>query len=164
MTLRDGGWSAPVELGHLRYFVAVAEELHYGRAARRLHMAQPPLSQAILHLERELGAELVTRDHRVVGLTDAGEIFLEHARRILIDVGTATRAAQRAARRETGQIRVGFVSEATPALLPNALRDLSVRVPGVSVALFQATTGEQLTRLHDREIDVAVIRGCVATS
>lgn len=142
--------------------MAVAEELHFGRAAQRLHMAQPPLSQAVLHLERELDVVLIARNHHVVGLTGAGEVFLEHARSILADVDTASRAAQRAGRRETDQIRVGFVSDATSSVLPNALRDLSVRAPNVSVALVQATTGEQLTRLRNREIDVAVIRAPVA--
>ena len=98
-----------MELRHLRYFVAVAEELHFGHAAQRLFMAQPPLSQQIRQLEREIGVTLLDRNNRRVELTEAGRVFLEEARAILARVEEATARAQRAARGEAGWFGIGFV-------------------------------------------------------
>src|SRR5919112_6268649 len=111
-----------MELRHLRYFIAVAEELHFGRAAERLHIAQPPLSRQIRDLERELGAALFERVPRGVELTPAGRAFLPEARLTLAQAERAQRTAQRAAHGETGRLRVGFAEAATyPAVLPQVL-------------------------------------------
>src|SRR5579871_533683 len=102
-----------MELRHLRYFVAVAEELHFGRAAERLYMAQPPLSQQIRQLEQEIGVLLLIRNNRRVALTEAGQAFLEDARSILERVEEATRRAQQVSAGEAGWLGVGFVGSAT---------------------------------------------------
>src|SRR5688572_6063445 len=111
-----------IELRHLRYFVAVAEELHFGRAARRLGIAQPPLSLQIQRLEAELGVELLERTNRRVQMTDAGRVLLDEARKILKDMSAATEAAQRAARGETGSITVAFASSVMFLSLPRIIR------------------------------------------
>ena len=109
---------------HLRYFTAVAEELHFERAAERLHMAQPPLSQHILNLERELGVKLFARTKRKVELTDAGRVFLAEVRLILSRTEQAIHNAQRASRGEFGRLIVGFVLSATCSLIPSKLNCL----------------------------------------
>src|SRR5690242_17964377 len=97
-----------MELRHLRYFVAVAEELHFSRAAERLHIGQPPLSQQIQALEQEVGAQLLERSKRRVRLTAAGALFLDDARRILALSAQAAQTARRAGRGEVGELRIGF--------------------------------------------------------
>lgn len=113
--------SAEIELRHLRYFVAVAEELHFGRAALRLHLAQPPLSQQIRRLETIVGSPLFTRTSRAVKLTSAGEVFLQRARRTLLTVREDLEEARSVARGEIGSLKVGFIGScmltAIPALL-----------------------------------------------
>jgi DNA-binding transcriptional LysR family regulator len=147
-----------IEVRHLRYFVAVAEELHFGRAAERLHMAQSPLSHQIRQLERRLGVVLIERDHHVVGLTDAGRAFLEEAREILERLGEAAEHARRAARGEVGLLSVGFVAEMTTDLVPESLRRHREAFPGIAIELCQATTGELLEALRLRRVDVGFAR------
>src|SRR5882762_1981165 len=102
-----------VELRHLRYFLVVAEELHFGRAAKRLHLAQPGLSQQIQALERELGVELLDRSHRRVQLTAAGQVFFEEGQRAMAQVERAIDRAQRAGRGEVGRLSLGAAESAT---------------------------------------------------
>jgi DNA-binding transcriptional LysR family regulator len=147
-----------MELRHLRYFTAVAEELHFGRAAERLHMAQPPLSQHILHLERELGVQLFARTRRKVELTDAGRVFLAEAQAILLHTEHAIRNAQRASRGEIGRLTVGFVLSATCSLLPEVLRVFRERFPTVELALEEVTTGQGLAALRDARMQLCFIR------
>src|SRR5207342_2463918 len=120
-----------MELRHLRYFVAVAEERHFGRAAERLHMAQPPLSQQIRQLEGELGVTLLRRTTRRVDLTDAGAAYLDQARRILAAVDDAGLEAQRVQAGLTGRLVIGCVGSATYSLLPMLARSLREELPGV---------------------------------
>ena len=147
-----------IELRHLRYFVVVAEELHFGRAAKRLHMAQSPLSQQILALERHLDVELIDRPHSVVGLTDAGHAFLGAARDILADVEAAVSLARRAARGEAGTLRVGYVGEVTADLLPLALKAFRAEYDDVELELTEGTTGHLLDALRQKTLDVAFVR------
>src|SRR5690242_638633 len=123
-----------MELCHLRYFVAVAEERHFGHAARRLHMAQPPLSQQIRQLEGELGLQLLKRTTRKVEVTAAGAAYLERAREILRAVDDAAREATRIAAGRVGRLRVGCVGSATYSLLPSLARRLQAELPDVEFA------------------------------
>lgn len=146
-----------MELRHLRYFVAVAEELHFGRAARRLNMAQPPLSQAIRALEAELEVTLFERSSRRVGLTDAGAVFLERARRTLDAADKAVSEARRAAGGELGRLAVGFMSSAMLPTFPPILRRFRQHRPDVEVAFGQMASDEQLHAAADGRIDLGFV-------
>lgn len=149
---------AVIEIRHLRYFVVVAEELHFGRAAERLQMAQSPLSHQIRQLEREIGTELVNRAHHVVGLTDAGHAFLPAAKAVLDNLAEAVHLAQRASRGEVGTISVGYVSEVTADLLPLSLKAFKDSFPDIEIDLREGTTGPLLDALRRHQIDVAFVR------
>lgn len=146
-----------MELRHLYYFIAVAEELHFSRAAERLHIAQPPLSQQIRDLETELGLKLFERTKRRVELTAAGQVFLEEARRALQQVDWAVKAAQRASRGDIGRLVVGFNSSATYSVLPRILQVFRARCPDVELVLQELTTSQQLESLHHSKIDVGLL-------
>jgi DNA-binding transcriptional LysR family regulator len=148
-----------VELRHLRYFVAVAEERHFGRAAARLHIAQPPLSQQIRQLEAELGFPLLERTTRRVDLTDAGRAYLEHARVILIDVERAGERARRVADGLEGELRVGCVGSATYSLMPAFARELRRALPAVDSAFRgEMLVSQQVDALLNQELDLAILR------
>jgi DNA-binding transcriptional LysR family regulator len=146
-----------MELRHLRYFVTVAEELHFGRAAARLHLSQPPLSMQIKALEEELGTRLLARTQRKVELTAAGAVFLKEARDILARVEQAATMARRAARGETGELAVGFVTIADYNVLPTALSAFRARNPGIALSLREATTDVQLRDLAEERLDVGFV-------
>ena len=147
-----------MELRHLRYFVAVAEELHFGRAAQRLHIAQPPLSRQIRDLEREIGTPLFERVPRGVELTPAGRAFLPEARLTLAQAERAQRTAQRAARGEIGRLRVGFVEAATySGILPDVLGFFRMHLPNVGVSLFEMDSLQQVEAFHDERIDLGIL-------
>lgn len=112
-----------MELRHLTYFIAVAEELHFGRAAKRLNISQPPLSQQIKQLEEKLGVRLFNRTNRRVELTATGQVFLEEARRIVALSREAVRRAVRADQGEIGHLAVGFIGSANYSVLPHIIRD-----------------------------------------
>lgn len=124
-----------MDLRRARYFVAVAEELHFGRAARRIRVAQPALSKQVMNLERELGARLLDRRGRGLELTEAGEVFLRRARRILESVEEAEEATARAGRGETGRLAVGFTGMTLYGVIPRVVRRFRERYPGVDVDL-----------------------------
>jgi DNA-binding transcriptional LysR family regulator len=147
-----------MELRHLVYFVTLAEERHFGRAAARLNMTQPPLSQQIRQLEEELGVRLFSRSSRRVELTAAGEVFLAEARKALAQVERAADVAHRAGRGELGRLRVGFVGSATYDVLPAVLRAYRARHPGVDVVLQELSTPQQEEALVTGEIDVGFVR------
>lgn len=147
-----------MELRHLRYFVAVAEELHFGRAAERVHIAQPPLSQQIRRLEDELGVQLFDRTKRRVELTLAGRAFLGEARQTLARAEQAVRAAQQASRGEVGELAVGFVGSATYLIVPLVLRTFRHRFPKVELLLEELSPAEQAERLRLGQIHVGFFR------
>lgn len=147
-----------MELRHLRYFAVLAEELHFGRAADRLHMAQPPLSQRIRDLERELGVRLFDRTRHHVQLTEAGALLLEHVRPVLSGVETAREAMRRIRPGEAGVLRVGVPPDTGPAVLPTLTAGFARRVPDVLIDLHELTTDEQLARLREGELDAGVVR------
>ncbi|WP_158284533.1 LysR family transcriptional regulator [Azospirillum sp. TSO35-2] len=142
----------------LRQFVAVAEELHFGRAAARLNMAQPPLSQAIKQLEILVGVQLLQRTKRFVRLTPAGSVLLEHARDMLAQEARAIESARLAAQGLIGRISIGFVGSVAYALLPRLLQDFRSRFPNIQVDLREATSKEQVESLLSRKIDVGIVR------
>lgn len=148
-----------MEVRHLRYFVAVAEEQHFGRAADRLHMAQPPLSQQIRRMEAELGAPLFHRTTRRVELAPAGEALIERARRILADLEIAVADARLAARGERGKLAIGFTGSATYALLPAVAAAVRERLPDVHLTLHgEMFTPAQVDALIEGSIDLAILR------
>ncbi|MFJ5991739.1 LysR substrate-binding domain-containing protein [Lentzea sp. NPDC092896] len=148
-----------MELRHLRYFVAVAEERHFGRAAERLHMAQPPLSQQIQQLEAELGVTLLHRTTRRVDLTDAGLVYLDRARAVLSAVDDAGAEARRVAEGRQGRLVVGCVGSATYSLLPAFARVLRDELPAVDfVFRGEMLAPDQLESLLARRIDLALLR------
>lgn len=148
-----------MELRHLRYFRAVAEELHFGRAAQRLHIAQPPLSQQIRQLERELGVELLIRSTRHVALTPAGQAFHARAIAILDAVDDAADLARRVADGTTGRLTIGCVGSATYSVLPRLVRALGELLPDVDVRVRgEMLAPAQLAALAAGEIDLALLR------
>jgi DNA-binding transcriptional LysR family regulator len=146
-----------IELRQLRYFIAVAEENHFGRAAARLHMTQPPLSQTIQSLEAALGTPLFSRTKRSVSLTPAGAALLPEARRILQQAGALPDLARRAASGESGLLSLSFVSTADYSVLPPLLREFRERYPGVQIDLREATTDVQLDDLMQERIDAGLL-------
>ncbi len=147
-----------MELRHLRYFVAVAEELHFGRAAARLNMAQPPLSQQIRQLEEELGVQLFLRDKRSVSLTEAGRTFLAETRKTLAQADRSVHVVRQAERGEIGRLVIGFISSATYSVFPDILRSFRMRYPKIEVVLDEATTERQLNSLRDNKMDIGFMR------
>jgi LysR family transcriptional regulator, benzoate and cis,cis-muconate-responsive activator of ben and cat genes len=147
-----------VELRHLRYFVAVAEERHFGRAARRLHIAQPPLSQQIRLLERDLGVTLLHRTSRRVLLTDAGRAFLVEARATLAQADRAVQVASRAAGGQIGQVIIGHMASAELNVFPRLLPAFRKRCPGVELTFQLLGVSEQFEMLRTGEIHVGFLR------
>ena len=148
-----------MELRHLRYFTVVAEELHFTRAAARLGIGQPPLSQQIQQLEREIGTALFLRLPRGVELTEAGAQFLEDARAILASADRAIDTARRLGRGEHGAITVGFTASAVfHPYLPRAIRAFRDRYPDVRISLTESNTVSLLRGLRENAVDVAFVR------
>jgi DNA-binding transcriptional LysR family regulator len=148
-----------MELRHLRYFRAVAEELHFGRAAERLHIAQPPLSQQIRQLEREIGVNLLTRSTRKVELTPAGEAYLERVIGVLDAVDDAGNQARRIATGVEGHLAIGCVGSATYSVLPQLVRALRDEVPHLEVSIRgEMLAPAQLVALLAGDIDIALLR------
>jgi len=153
-----------IETRLLRQFVAVAETLHFNRAAQRLHMAQPPLSQAIRRLESEIGATLFERTNRSVALTPAGAAFLESARRILDSLEAGVAHARRVAQGMDGHLTLTFINIAPYPSLLRALRDFRSGYPAVAFTLQEATTQEQVQALEAGRADIGFMRAPGATT
>jgi DNA-binding transcriptional LysR family regulator len=147
-----------VELRQLRYFVAVAEELHFRRAAARLHVSQPPLSHQIQQLESELGCRLLLRTRRRVELTPAGEVFLHDARVLLGELDGAVAAARRIGAGQAGRLRINFVGSALLSILPMAVQRFRAARPGVEIDLRERPTAEQLRALAGGAVDAGLVR------
>lgn len=148
-----------MDLHHVRAFLAVAEELHFGRAAQRLHMAQPPLSRTIQQLERHLGARLFERTTRTVRLTPQGEALVGPARDIVRAFEQAERAVAFADKGETGRVRLAFAGPSSHALVGDLARAVRRAYPGIELELTSLTYGsESVSRLLDGSIDLAMAR------
>lgn len=153
-----------MELRHIRYFVAVAEELNFSRAALKLHTAQPSLSQQIRDLETEIGAPLFTRNKRNVALTEAGRAFLDEARLTLAQAQRAVASARRAADTKARMLTIGFLPAAEIKIFPSILTALRSRFPTTQIVLKSMTTWEQKEALLQGEIDVGFLRSPVDDS
>lgn len=147
-----------LELRHLRYFVAVAEELHFGRAAKRLHLSQPPLSQQIRRLEEILGYALLVRTSRSVALTSAGEAFLERSRRTLRMVQHDIEETRCIGKGEVGSLNLGFVGSAILAGLPAVFGAYRATFPGVQMRLYEAFTSRVIEGLENGALDAGILR------
>jgi DNA-binding transcriptional LysR family regulator len=148
-----------METRHLRYFVAVAEERHFGRAAQRLHMAQPPLSQQIKQLEEQLGTPLFERTTRKVELTPAGELLLERGRRILADLEELESDVVQVGQGAAGVLRVGLAGSATYRLLPPLVQRARTEMPGLRLTVRgEMLTPQMVGDLEEGRLDVAVLR------
>jgi DNA-binding transcriptional LysR family regulator len=147
-----------MELRQLRYFVAVAEELHFRRAAERLHISQPPLSQQIRALEHELGFALLIRTRRRVELTPAGEAFLRDARALLGELDGAVATARRIDAGQTGRLRVGFVGSALLSIVPGTVERFRAARPGVAIELRERSTVDQLRAVAAGVVDIGLVR------
>jgi DNA-binding transcriptional LysR family regulator len=147
-----------MELRQLRYFVAVAEELHFRRAAERLHVSQPPVSQQIRALEQEIGCRLLARTRRRVELTPAGAAFLRDARGVLAELDGAVATAQRIHSGQSGSLRVNFVGSALLSIVPRAVQRFRSAAPEVQIELRERATVDQLRAVLDGAVDVGLVR------
>lgn len=148
-----------METRHIEAFLAVADELHFGRAAARLHLTQPALSQQLKRLEGHLGVELVSRTSRVVQLTPAGQAFLADAQRILGEVHRATSRARDIAAGRVGNISIGFNGRAGQLIMPRSLAQLHASYPNITTKLSPGRSGPQLAALTRGELDVGLLYG-----
>ena len=146
-----------MDLRKLRYFLAVAEELHFGRAARRLRMSQPPLSIQIRALEDELGTSLLVRDRHSVALTEPGRVLQAEGRNILLQIDQVRTAVQRAGCGETGRLSIGFITPVEYNVLPSLLREFRHRYPGIVLTLRETMSDQQLAELESGVLDVGLL-------
>lgn len=146
-----------MELRHLRYFIAVAEGLHFGRAARQLHISQPPLTRQIQQLERELGVALFVRTNRRVTLTHIGEQLLAEAKPLLAQFDALKLRASEAAAGRMGKLSIGFISIADYHVLPMLLREYRSRFSNVAIHLREATSDLQLDALRNGDLDIGIV-------
>jgi DNA-binding transcriptional LysR family regulator len=146
-----------IEIRHLKAFLAVASQLHFGRAARQLNIAQPALSRTIQHLEALLGAQLLERTSRIVQLTESGHVFREHATRAMQQVNLGAKAAKRAANGDAGSITIGYVDFALTGPMPEIIKRFKQRHPAISVELVRENPESLAASLADRQLDCGFI-------
>ncbi len=150
--------SNQIEHRHLRYFLTVAEELHFHKAAEKLFITQPALSRQILQLEKYLNTELLIRDKRNVSLTKAGEYFYEEAKFILNHIDFVTKNVQHLNRGDIGELRIGFVGSAMQNVIPDLLTSINKEAPGIHTVLTELPNQEQIDKLRDDQLDLGFIR------
>jgi DNA-binding transcriptional LysR family regulator len=146
-----------MELRPIRYFLAVAEELHFTRAAEKMNVAQPALSRQIRQLEEEIGAKLLERTNRRVALTPAGDVFRTRALIVIDQMNRAAAEAGQAGRGEGGSLSIGFVSAAVWGVLPEMLRHFRGKIPGADIELREIEPSDQLRDIHERHLDVGMM-------
>jgi DNA-binding transcriptional LysR family regulator len=146
-----------MELRHLRYFVAVAEELHFSRAAARLHVAQPAVSEQIRKLEEELGARLLNRSNGTVSLTEPGAVFLSEARRVLQQVEVARLGIENARHRTASRLRIGYAPASLPNSVTKSLRRVAASIPNLEAMLEPGFALELIAAVRDGRLDAAVV-------
>jgi DNA-binding transcriptional LysR family regulator len=150
-----------MELRHLRYFAAVAEERHFGRAAARLHIAQPPLSRQIRVLEEELGVELFSREPRRIELTPAGRVFYDEVRQLFSQLDRAIDRTRRSHKGESGSLLIGYIASAAYSAFPDLLRTFRTRFPSIELSLREGVPAVQIPALLSGELDVGFLRAPV---
>ncbi|GEM34810.1 LysR substrate-binding domain-containing protein [Nocardia neocaledoniensis] len=153
-----------MEFRHLVSFITIAEELHFGRAAQRLHLTQPSLSAQLQKLEKSLGVQLVARNSHEVRLTPAGREFENQARQIVAQLDRAAQAAKATAEGRAGSLNIGYNLPASRHVLPEALTRMTERHPDIVVSLWEKRTGPQLAGLADGSLDVALVYGHPSTA
>jgi DNA-binding transcriptional LysR family regulator len=146
-----------IDIRRLFYFVAVAEELHFTRAAGRLHIAQPPLSYQIQQLEKDLGVQLFERNRHQVQLTEAGKVLLDEARRIFAQLEQTVRQVRRVGHGEVGFLTLGFVPSASNSVLPTILQAFQQQFPAIQLFLKEMNPDQMVQALHDHRIDVGMV-------
>jgi len=146
-----------IDMRRLFYFVAVAEELHFTRAAERLHIAQPPLSYQIQQLEKDLGVQLFERNRHQVQLTEAGKVLLDEARRIFAQLEQTVRQVRRVGHGEVGFLTLGFVPSASNSVLPTILQAFQQQFPAIQLFLREMNPDQMVQALHDHRIDVGMV-------
>ena len=151
-----------MELRHLRYFTAVVQWKSYREASRRIHVAQPAISQTVTDLENELGLKLLSRSKRVTQLTSEGEVFYAEAVRTLAQAELAVETARRAARGDIGRLSIGFIGSATSAFLPELVRKFKGTYPGVKLSLHELSPVQQDAAFEKGEIDIGFTRTLTA--
>lgn len=151
-----------IEVRQARYFIAVADELHFGRAAQRLQMSQPPLSQAIKQLERQLGCLLLHRTQRSVALTPAGDVLLRHCRTLVRQAEHTSTSTRRAAAGHAGRLNIGAVASAFTWPLPDALDRFHAAAPDVEIRAHEIDSHEAAPGLLDHTLDLALVRQTAA--
>jgi len=145
------------DLRQLRQFVAVAEELHFHRAAKRLNMSQPPLTAAIRKLEEEIGATLILRENRTAGLTAAGQVLLAEAKRVLQQFDQAIQLTRDTASGHAGHLRLGYVGSALYGRFPQFIRQFRQRFPNVTLELLESTSSQQISLIRSGSLDIALV-------
>jgi DNA-binding transcriptional LysR family regulator len=146
-----------MNLRSLRCFLAVAEELHFGRAAKRLAISQPPLTQHIKNLEAEVGADLFHRTKRSVRLTNAGTALLDEARRLVVQADGLRHIVQQAHEGRSGYLRAGFITSSVFTEIRRLYAKISRGVPGVTVMWQEMSSSEQIEALHEDKLDIAIL-------
>lgn len=146
-----------MELRHLKYFVVVAEELHFGRAAARLCMTQPPLSNQIQQLEEDIGVKLFNRTKRKVELTDAGKVFLQEIKKTLKQAEESVKAAQQVQKGDISTLSIGFESLSMYNMFPKIIREYRKKFPNISITLHELSSSEQVKRLQENHIDIGLL-------
>ena len=147
-----------LDLANVRCFVAAAEELHFGRAAMRLNMTQPPLSRRIQILEQMLGSKLLERDNRSVALTNAGKRFLPEARLLLKLAEQAERSARRTDVGDEGRLAIGYTAISSYGFIPQIVRELQSTLPNVELRLFERVSSEQIDGVMSGQFDIGFVR------
>ncbi|WP_063000111.1 LysR family transcriptional regulator [Nocardia jinanensis] len=153
-----------MDFRHLISFITIAEELHFGRAARRLHLSQPSLSAQLQKLEKSLGVQLVARTSHEVELTPAGREFVARARIVVAQMDRAAQAAKATAEGRVGTLNIGYNLPASRHVLPESLARMTDRHPGIEVSLWEKRTGPQLAALADGSLDIALVYGHPSTT
>ena len=153
-----------MNIKQMHYFVAVAEELHFGRAAERLDMAQPPLSRQIKQIETDIGALLFNRGRNAITLTQAGERLYERVQKILIEIEDAKLEARRLGQGAEGRLRIGFVGSSTYGVLPTIIKSFRANYPEMNLSLIPMNNAQLHRALVRREIDVAFARPALRDS